>query len=382
MKKILIMTAGFGEGHNAAARGLLKALQENHADQVEAELVDVVDLGYPNMSQWAKKSYGKIISHAPRVWSFIYNTIDNSEKVRQWLVISQSMVTAMGELLREKQPDLVVSTYPAYAHQLAELQKRYPDEQAYKMPYVKIVTDSITINRVWIGEVADEFIVPNVETGEALEKLGIPPKKINDNGFPVNPAFAGKDVTREPLENGKPARVLMMLNTDSRQYINLAQELAKREDVRITVTVGRRPDLQKELEDLLKDSPCPAEVKGWVDDVAAMMLSHHLLIGKAGGATVQEAIAARLPMVVAEVLPGQEEGNALLLESKGVGRIAKGFEEIPAILDEMRADNSRLWKEWAANLEKVSTPDAALRLAQHLVEKISPKQQAAPSSSS
>ena len=42
-------------------------------------------------------------------------------------------------------------------------------------------------------------------------------------------------------------------------------------------------------------------------------MTHHLVISKAGGATVQEAIAARCPMIVNQVIPGQEEGNARLI---------------------------------------------------------------------
>jgi UDP-N-acetylglucosamine:LPS N-acetylglucosamine transferase len=43
-----------------------------------------------------------------------------------------------------------------------------------------------------------------------------------------------------------------------------------------------------------------------------MMHENHLLIGKAGGATVQETIAAKCPMIINHVVAGQEEGNARL----------------------------------------------------------------------
>jgi processive 1,2-diacylglycerol beta-glucosyltransferase len=43
---------------------------------------------------------------------------------------------------------------------------------------------------------------------------------------------------------------------------------------------------------------------------------------EAGGATVQEALAARTPMIITQVIPGQEEGNAMLLVENGAGEIA------------------------------------------------------------
>ncbi len=46
------------------------------------------------------------------------------------------------------------------------------------------------------------------------------------------------------------------------------------------------------------------------------------VVSKAGGATTQEAVAARCPMVVNQVVPGQEEGNCELLLRHGAGALA------------------------------------------------------------
>ena len=51
-------------------------------------------------------------------------------------------------------------------------------------------------------------------------------------------------------------------------------------------------------------------------------MTHHVVVSKAGGATTQEAIAARCPMVVNQVVPGQEEGNCELLLRHGAGALA------------------------------------------------------------
>jgi processive 1,2-diacylglycerol beta-glucosyltransferase len=52
-------------------------------------------------------------------------------------------------------------------------------------------------------------------------------------------------------------------------------------------------------------------------------MSHHVVISKAGGATTREAIAARCPMLVSQIVPGQEEGNYELLRRHGVGALAE-----------------------------------------------------------
>jgi hypothetical protein len=53
-----------------------------------------------------------------------------------------------------------------------------------------------------------------------------------------------------------------------------------------------------------------------------LLMSHHVVVSKAGGATTQEAIAARCPMIVNQVVPGQEEGNCELLLRHGAGALA------------------------------------------------------------
>ena len=41
-RKIFVCSAGFGEGHNTAARNLVTALNDVGAGRVEAEFVDVL----------------------------------------------------------------------------------------------------------------------------------------------------------------------------------------------------------------------------------------------------------------------------------------------------------------------------------------------------
>ena len=93
-----------------------------------------------------------------------------------------------------------------------------------------------------------------------------------------------------------------------------------------------------------------------------LMMSHHLVISKAGGATVQEAIAARCPMIVNQVIPGQEEGNAeLIRELRHRRRRWKKTRKSPSWSKMAFDKRAELWNEWRENLKKISRPDAALR---------------------
>jgi len=98
-----------------------------------------------------------------------------------------------------------------------------------------------------------------------------------------------------------------------------------------------------------------------------MMHENHLLIGKAGGATVQETIAAKCPMIINHVVAGQEQGNARLIVETNSGVIALSPTKVVAEVERAFADDAKQWSEWAANISKLSRPRAALDTAEFLL---------------
>jgi len=71
MKRVLILTAGFGEGHNAAARNLKAALDQFAPGAVEAQVLDLFERCYGRMNELVKKAYLTTINNAPAVWEQI-----------------------------------------------------------------------------------------------------------------------------------------------------------------------------------------------------------------------------------------------------------------------------------------------------------------------
>ena len=93
-------------------------------------------------------------------------------------------------------------------------------------------------------------------------------------------------------------------------------------------------------------------------------MTQHLVGTKAGGARVQEALAAYCPLLLNQVIPGQEEGNARLVEQAGVGIVTQKEKHLAAAVEEVFAHKSRLWSEWHCNIQMAGHPDAALKVAE------------------
>jgi hypothetical protein len=66
MKKILIFTAGFGEGHNTAARNIRDALELVGSDEVNVQVVDLFDRCYGKLNEFIALSTA--LSSWNRTW--------------------------------------------------------------------------------------------------------------------------------------------------------------------------------------------------------------------------------------------------------------------------------------------------------------------------
>lgn len=364
MKRILILTAGFGEGHNSAARGLRAGLLQAAGDGgVQVEVHDLFSETYGAPNDWACRLYLHVIDQWPRLWGRIYRGLDRQQKFSGKFGIFFALKRNFHALLERLNPDVIVSVYPAYPHMLDEMLGP-ADERSPRR--VVVVTDSITVNAIWYRCSADFFLLPNEESAASIRAEGVPPEKTRTFGFPVSPEFgAGSPEQIEPSAGGRP-RVLYLVNARKEDAPQLVQALAGIRDIELTVAVGRNRRLLRQIAEIRKTSP-PFDLVGWSDEMPRLLRTAHLLISKAGGATVQEAIAARRPMIVNHVVPGQEEGNARLIAQTHSGLIAP---DAPAVVDAVKrafAGDAALWREWHRNITALSRPAAAVDTARFLL---------------
>ena len=368
MRKVLILSAGFGEGHNAAARNLRDAL-EHLSDDVKVEILDLFETSYGKLNDLAKRAYLGLVRYTPGLWGGLYSLLDQSATVEKQLGTMGRLNDALSDILQQSQPDVVVSTYPAYAHAIREI---YRDHRERPFRFITVVTDSITVNSAWFKAPSDWFCVPNDQTADVLLKAGVPESQVRVVGFPVSHLFAEEPPSPLPDPADAERRLLYVINTGKKKAGKVIEDLLGLKRTRVTVTVGRDAELKSKLAERLAPYGDRVEILGWTNQMPRLMQTHHLLIGKAGGATVQEAIAARIPMIVNQVIPGQEEGNAQLIERCDLGAIADKKGEIAELVEAAFKKDARQWHAWRKNLARVSRPAASLRLAEMILEEATP----------
>ena len=131
----------------------------------------------------------------------------------------------------------------------------------------------------------------------------------------------------------------------------------------LTITAGRDESLRRELINLTHGAPAKADILGWTDRIPELLMTHHVAVSKAGGATTQESINALCPLLVSQIVPGQEEGNYELIRRHDAGALAETPEAIVATLQRLFADDAKLWRHWRTNLRNLAKPDAARNIA-------------------
>jgi processive 1,2-diacylglycerol beta-glucosyltransferase len=365
MSKVLLLTAGYGEGHNAAARGLHAALTETGVD---AEIIDLFALTGGAYYEQTRRGYIELINRAPNIWATAYALIDKVPTGDLSAPFLGKMRRALAAIIAEKKPASIVSVYPIYGYLVEQL---YPVGTARPFTFHTVVTDSITINSIWYRCQSDSFLVPNHESADVMIRAGVPAERVRVLGFPVPPRFSRDRPTRPDCP---PPRVLYMINAGKDQAPGIVARLLQVEPLHLTVTVGKDEVLRARIEEVAQRAGKTVEIHGWTPHMPELLMTHHVLIGKAGGATVQECIAACTPMLMTQVVPGQEEGNAELLFQNECGALCPTPDALAKKIEQLFANGAAEWRAWEQNISRLSRPDAALQIARFLVDETSQPQ--------
>src|SRR5712664_1998281 len=225
MTRVLILTASYGSGHNAAARSLAAAFER------ERTAVTVVDhfreLVHPLFDRASRTLYHGLLRRAPFLWGLGYSLGD-------WMASDSFLtlgVTRLGTrrlaaLLRRLAPDVVVTVHatPAAAMSaLAGLGTRMP-------PHTTVVTDFVAHSQ-WIARHVDRYCVAAAEVRHELIARGIPAERVVVTGVPLRADFA------EPLA---PATARATLGLSAQAPVVLAMAGSHG-------SLGRLPDVARTL---------------------------------------------------------------------------------------------------------------------------------------
>lgn len=365
MRSVLILTAGYGEGHNAAARGLKEGF--DLLGESRAEVLDLFAPAFGRFYQRSRAGYLKLINKHPWLWTSACTALDKLPFTSWILSLLWPLKRELVRAIKEHRPEAVVSVHPVYGHLLSKA-AREAGHTKFKS-YV-LVTDSITVNSVWYKCDASTFLLPNDDTAAVMRAADVGVERLFVSGFPVSTKYSSQGEARPEPGGNVPPRVLYMVHGQLGRVVPLVESLLRKGDIDLTVAVGKNEELKKALEDLSLRMQKPLNVLGWVNNVPQLLRRNHLLIGKAGCAAVQEALAAKTPMLISQILPDQEEGNARLLLQNGCAAHCPTNEAVLRSVESLFAKGAQGWHQMHRHACALSRPDAALTTARWILQRI------------
>lgn len=361
--RILILTASMGEGHNTAARNIRSAIERESGGQAVVRVEDPYTRTNPTVNRLVQKGYAAAINNYPRLWKAVFALLSEPRVIEGMAPLFSELNKSVEGMVREFEPTVIASTYPVFGYVMQRVRPI-----AGEVPFFMVITDSTMINQTWYRYPCDGAIVADEPTAEVLLRDGVDDRKIHTLGFPVGLEYEDF-VPAPPPANGR-WKVLFFPGGPPQRAIETLRLLGRHESIETTVITGRREETRQAL--LRAGLPLRGELLGWTDQMPRLMGSHHVFIGKAGGATVQEAIAAQIPFLVSHIVPGQEEGNIALIQKTGIGAlVANGPAEVAQVLEGALRNEGAVWRTWRRNLVQLQKPSASRMIARFLLERSS-----------
>jgi UDP-N-acetylglucosamine:LPS N-acetylglucosamine transferase len=135
--------------------------------------------------------------------------------------------------------------------------------------------------------------------------------------------------------------------------------------LQVVVVAGRNEALKEELR-ALGTGKNVLRIEGYVEDMATYLAASDVFVGKAGPASVYEAVVVGRPALVTGYAGLNEVGVARLVEERGLGRYVRTPKEL---LEEVRryALDPALLEEVARRCRELDPAAATERLAHYVV---------------
>ena len=136
MKKILIFYASYGGGHYNAAKSVKEYIDANYKD-CDTELIDCMKYVNKPIENLTTAAYKELAKSAPWAWGKIYTDSQKGPLAHISSRSNQIFAIKLLKLLKEKNPDLIISTH-AFGSQMCSYLRR---KKKFTAKIATIMTD-------------------------------------------------------------------------------------------------------------------------------------------------------------------------------------------------------------------------------------------------
>lgn len=363
-KKILILYAPLGEGHGSAAKALEEAFLFKHPE-FEIKTVDVLDFTPLPLKKTIPWAFIYTTANVPFIYKLIY-LFSNGRLRHQSLNAFSDIILQKSKFvnfIKDFNPDFIISTNPLPMQMVSKTKEK----NIIDIPSANVCTD-FGFHSFWFNKDVNYYFVATEEIKKALVSHGVQEEKVKITGIPIKQKFSQqadrnkilKELNLDPL---KPVLLIVGGKISCKKVVKIIGQLKeKNKNIQYIVVAGRDDTLKAKLENSeIKNSP-GVKIFGFVNNLNQYMDASDLILTKAGGITVAEAVSKGLPMAINDIIPGQEEDNVNYLVKNKAGVDVRHFRNYASIILNLFS-NPQLLDEMKQNCKKLAKLKAAENLA-------------------
>ncbi len=355
-ERVLILSAGVGSGHNSAAAAVQQACLAR-ADVDGVRVLDVLQVSSGLYRDLLGKGYFALVDSAPWLVEWGYDVSDQPFRRRgpldPWT--QANAFPAISEIKRFG-PTAIVCTHFLPAQLVASLLLRGVIDAK-----TAIVTTDYDFQGLWLTSAFHAFFVAREEGRVQLASLGLPPDRVFATGIPISTSTEmATETTNSTAPRDAPPKLLISAGASGGDYAVavVRQTLLMRSPFTATVVCGRSDELRQRIERLVASAGDRYRVLGYTREMPQLLQDADLFIGKPGGLSASECMAAGLPMVLVNPIPGQEVRNGDYLMEQGAAIRCNTPSTVGWKIDQMLAEPGRLQRMQEA-ARRIGRPHSA-----------------------
>ncbi len=326
-RRVLVLTADIGEGHDLPARAIAHDLASDPA----GARVDVVD---------GLKAMGRLLTLVVRDGSWLsFNWLPWLFELQyfllarfaptRWLTLRLGCLIGSRGLrrtIREHDPDVVVSTYPGTTAVLGELRRR----GRLDAPVVSAITDLAGL-RFWAHPGVDLHTVTHRESTEEVERIAGPgsarwarPPTADEFLEPVSQADARR---RLGLPEGGKVVVVSGGGWGIGDMTGAVDAALEVDETTVLCLTGHNRRARERVEHRFGANP-RVQVLGFTDRMSDLLAAADALVHSTAGLTVLEAQIRGCPVISYGFAVGHIRANNTAYERFGLARVATSPESL------------------------------------------------------
>ena len=230
-----------------------------------------------------------------------------------------------------------------------------------------------TAHPFWEESIHFDYIVtPSELLNLQLLRKGFGIGKILPFGIPIDPKFADETVSKREARESlglDPDKLTLLIMSGSMGFGNIRNVVASIDrlpnDFQAIVVCGNNAEAKEEIESMRKSKTFLTY--GYVNNVELMMSAADCIVTKPGGLTSSEALAKRLPMIIVNPIPGQEDRNSEFLLNAGAAMAASETCPVDEVIYQF-LQNPKRRESMLQSIEFLRRPESTKTLCDFIVK--------------